>query len=350
MLLYLSVFLVMAFTGMMVRSRKEQNFALVLFGLFLILFIGTRFDTGCDFRAYEGRFLNLYRDANLFRFIGQGEIGFHALNLLVHRLALDFMWLNVFGATIYVSCLIRFVRITPEPLLLLALFFPIIIIQLGMSGLRQALAVAFILQAMISFTQVRKIHAALWILLAAQFHQSAYLFLPLALMAGRKFSWIMAVLALLVLGPASVFLLGERADVYSNRYVEQIYGENSSGGAVLRYVLGLIPCVIFEFRKRSILEQMPKLYPLLRIISLVTISLAPIGMLSTVALHRMTYYVMPCAMLIFVCALMVLPKTNIPSRQMLGIPVAVLLIYMLGWFTLSRHSSICYVPYETFLF
>lgn len=350
MLLYLSVFLAMVFAGLFIRARKHQDMAMGVFGVFLLVFMGTRNDTGCDFRAYEARFRYLYDDPSYMAYVQMEEPGFHWLNLLVHDLGLDYMWLNVFGSLIFVVCLIRFVRIAPAPMLLLALMFPIVILQLGMSGLRQALAVAFLLQAMISFVAVRRINAGLWILLAAQFHQSAYLFLPLAFMAGRKFNWVMAVASVAVLGPASVFLLGERADVYSDRYVEQIYGENSSGGAVLRYALAVLPCILFELQSKRVRRLLPQLYPLLRVFSLMTFALLPIGLLSTVALHRMTFYVLPGTLLIFVCTVMAMPKAQALSRKYMVLPAGVLLTYMVGWFTLSRHSTICYVPYESFLF
>lgn len=350
MTLYLSIFLAMVLLGLMVKNPLQQNGALAVFGVFLILFMGTRNDTGCDFRAYEARFNFLYKDPSYLSYVSKEEPGFHWLNLLVHDLGLSYMWLNVFGSLIFVVCLIRFVRLSPTPLLLLALMFPIVIIQLGMSGLRQALAVAFLLQAMISFVHMRRLNVGLWILLAAQFHQSAYLFLPLALMAGRKFSWTMAAAGVAVLGPAAYFLLGERADVYSDRYVEQIYGENSSGGAVLRYTLAVLPCLLFELHAKRVRRLLPKLYPLLRVVSLMTFAVAGIGVLSTVALHRMTFYVLPGTLLIFVCTVLVMPRGQVLSRQLLIVPAGVMLTYLLGWFTLSRHSSICYVPYESFIF
>lgn len=350
MTVYLSIFLAMAFLGLMVKTRGQQDGALAVVGVFLLLFMGTREYTGCDFRAYLARFNFLYHDPSYLSYVTQEEPGFHWLNLLVHDLGLNFMWVNVFGSLIFLVCLIRFVRISPAPMLLMALMFPIFILQLGMSGMRQAIAAALLLQAMISFVNVRRISAGLWILLAAQFHHSAYMFLPLAMMAGRRFSMPMAVAAMAFLGPAAVFLLGDRADVYSDRYVEQIYGENSSGGAVLRYALAVLPCILFELHTRRMKLLYPRLYPLLRVSSLMTLALAPIGLLSTVALHRLTFYVLPLDLLIFVCTVMAMPRPKVLSREWLYAPTLVLLTYMVGWFTLSRHSSVCYVPYDSFLF
>ena len=349
MFIYLSFFLALAFAGLFVKSRKAQDAALGVFGVALILFMGTRYETGCDYKAYEARFQFLYDDPSYLSYLGQEEPGFHWLNLAVHQLGLDYMWMNLAASLLFVVCLVRFVRLSPAPLLLLALCFPIVIVQLGMSGLRQALAVGFLLQALISFTQRGQIRTALWILVAAQFHQSAYMFLPLAMMAGRKFSLPIAVVAMLLLGPAAVFLLGERADVYSDRYVEQIYGENASGGAVFRYALALLPCIFFEIYSKRVQRALPNIYPLLRTFSLATFALAPIGVLSTVALHRLTFYILPMSMYLAICVAMVMPLKHRLSRKYLVFPAMGMGLYLTTWFTLSRHASACYVPYDSFL-
>lgn len=350
MFIYLSIYLAVAFVGLMTKTRGSQNLALGAFGAFLLLFMGTRYETGCDYEAYQARFNSLYADPNYLSYLNLEEPGFHMLNRLVHDLGLDYMWLNVFGSLIFLVGLIRFVRVSPAPVLLLALLFPIIVIQLGMSGLRQALALSFLLHALVAFFQVRRLQAGIWILIAAQFHQSAYLFLPLAFMAGRQFSFKLALASLVFLGPAAYLLLGERAEVYSERYIEQIYGENASGGAVLRYALAVLPCVLFEIYKKRARRLLPALYPLLRLFSLVTFALAPLGILSTVALHRMTYYVLPMSLLIFVCTVMVMPKVHVLSRKWLALPAGMLAVYIVGWFTGSKHAASCYVPYDSFLF
>lgn len=350
MFIYLSVFLAMAFAGLFVKARGQQDWALAAFGVFLLLFIGTRFETGCDYGSYESRFDNLYDDPNYLTYLEREEPGFHLLNLLVHTLGLDYMWLNVLAALIFLAGLIRFSRLAPSPLLLLALMFPIVMVQLGMSGIRQALAVSFLMQALVSFVSIQRINTGLWILLAAQFHQSAYLFLPLALMPGRKFSWTLAAVSVAFLGPAAIFLLGERGEVYSDRYIEQIYGENASGGAVLRYALALAPCLMFEIYAKRVQRLLPRLYPLLRTFSLVTFAIGPLVLISTVALHRMTYYVLPVSLLIFVCTVMAMPRSDVLSRKWLLFPAGTMAVYMFAWFTRSRHASACFVPYDSFIF
>lgn len=312
--------------------------------------MGTRYETGCDYGTYEARFINLYRFTDYRVYLAREEPGFHLLNRLVHDLGLGFMWLNVFAATIFLIGLIRFVRLSPSPLLLFALLFPVIMVQLGMSGIRQAIALSFLLNALHSFAQRERIKTAIWIIIGAQFHQSTYLFLPLAMMAGTNFSWKIVLASVAFIGPAAFLFLGERAEVYTDRYIDQIYGENASGGALLRYALALIPCLMFEYNIMRVWRLMPGIYPLLRIFSILTIAIAPLAIISTVALHRMTYYMLPVTLLIFVCTVMAIPSPHILSRRWLPIPAIALAAYLIGWFSTSRHAAVCYVPYESFLF
>lgn len=350
MFIYLSIFLAITFAGLTVKSRRQEDWALGIFGVFLLLFIGTRYETGCDYGTYEARFINLYRDTDYTVYLLREEPGFHVLNRLVHDLGLDFMWLNIFAAFIFLSGLIRFARISPSPLLLLALLFPVIMVQLGMSGIRQAIALSFLLHALNCFIQGQRIQTGIWILIGAQFHQSAYLFLPLAMMAGTNFSWKIAIASLAFVSPAAFLFLGERTEVYIDRYVDQIYGENSSGGALLRYGLALAPCLMFEYYSKGVRRLMPKLYPLLRTFSILTIAIAPLAIISTVALHRVTFYVLPVTLLIFVCTVMAMPRVNTLSRRWLPVPAIALTIYLVTWFSSSQHAAVCYVPYESFLF
>lgn len=350
MFVYLIIFFAIAFAGLSVEDRRQEDWALGIFGVFLLLFMGTRYETGCDYGTYEARFTNLYHSTDYKVYLSREEPGFHLLNRLVHDLGLDFMWLNVFAAFIFLTGVIRFVRLSPSPLLLLALLFPVIMVQLGMSGIRQAIALSFLLHALHSFVQGQRIKTGLWIVIGAQFHQSAYLFLPLAMMAGTNFSWKIAAASIAFVGPAAFLFLGERADVYTDRYIDQIYGENASGGALLRYALALIPCLMFEYQTKRVQRLMPGIHPLLRTFSILTIAIAPLAIISTVALHRMTYYMLPVTLLIFVCTVMAIPRLHFLSRSWLPVPAITLAVYLISWFSSSRHAAICYVPYESFLF
>lgn len=181
-----------------------------------------------------------------------------------------------------------------------------------------------------------------------QFHTSAVIFLPIALLAGRSISIRQLVTALVLLGPVAGWLLGERLDVYADRYIEQIYGENASAGAWFRYALVLLPFFFFEWKRELVAEKNPEIYQLLRIFSLITFALIVVGSVSSVALHRMVYFVMPVSIL----AIVVVATSMIGRRYYIYtslIPIIVYGAYLIVWFRLSSHAASCYIPYRSWL-
>lgn len=349
MLPYLLPYLLTAFCAWSFKSRKDSVGAAVFFSAFLVFFAGTRVNVGCDYTGYLSRFDSFYINVDWEYLLSLKEAGFHALNYWLIQEGFSYSILILICSFFFVGCILRFSMLHERPLTVLALCFPIVIIQLGMSGLRQALAVGFVGLAMVAFVQMRRVSVIGWILLASQFHTSAVIFLPLGFMVGRNVSVVKIAAALVVLGPFAGWFLGDRAEVYVSRYVDQIYGENSSSGAWVRYFFVLVPFVLFERQKRLIEIYSPRLFPLLRLFSLVTFSLAVVGAFSSVALHRLVYYVMPISILAVACLCQAEPNRKRRNDRYTAAFCAYF-AYMIFWFTFSSHSSSCYVPYNSWLF
>ena len=236
-----------------------------------------------------------------------------------------------------------------HPAIFLVLAFPVLMVQLGMSGIRQALALGFLVVSLTSFVNSSRVWTAIWILVAAQFHTSAVVFLPMSLMAGRHLSTRRLIAAMVILGPAVLFLLQERLDVYSDRYIEQIYGENSASGAWLRYALVSLPFLFFVFWHREIKVLVPKLYELLRLFMMITFLMLPVGLISSVALHRLVFYVMPVSILAL-CYVSQVAAMKFRVRPIAHlVPLGVYGSYIVVWFAFSSKASSCYVPYQTWL-
>lgn len=346
---YFAIFGLSSLAALLYRSRIDARY--LIYGLvgILIIFAGTRYEVGCDWAGYLHRFNSLYVRETWVSLLSQAEAGFHLLNFAVIRSGFGFETLILVASTGYLVCLVRFAHLSVKPVDVLVLMFPILIVQLGMSGLRQALALGFLLLAFRAFVDQSRLMIALWVLVGSAFHLSALIFLPLALIAGRRSSIPRMIAALVILGPVAAFLMGERLDLYEARYIEQEYGENSSAGAWYRYALVLIPFLVFEWKKRLIERHFPKLFPLLRLFSLITLALPIIGLMSSVAMHRLIFYVMPVSILAMICLAEVAFSRE--SRKIgRALPFIAYGLYMTVWFAGSRHASLCYVPYDSWLF
>ena len=345
---YLSIYGISSFLALILRSRLHARILMFVLAALLVLFAGTRFEVGCDWAGYLLRFNSLYQGESWASVIQQPEAGFHLLNFAVIDASFGYGAMILIASVIYIFCLVRFSQIAPRPLDVLILMYPILVLQLGMSGLRQALALGLLLLAFRAFVERSRIMIVVWVLLASTFHTSALIFLPLALIAARQFSFRRVIASLVLLIPVALVLMGERIGLYEARYIEQEFGENSSAGAWYRYALALIPFLGFEWKKGLVEQKFPHLYPLLRLFSLITIGLVFIGGLSSVALHRLGFYVLPVSILAMVCVADVAFSRG--SREFArALPFVAYGLYMVVWFSSSRHASLCYVPYQSWL-
>jgi hypothetical protein len=348
MFIYVAIYLMLGMLAFVTLSRHQLHVLFALLWVFFVLFVGTRLNTGCDFDGYARRFMLLNTDYNPLS--GITEPGYYLLTALVKKSGLDFIWVNVIGAAIFFFFLLRFASSHPRPLLLIALVYPLLIIQLSMSGLRQALAVAFLMGAFSAFMQGKRAVVVLFVLLASTFHQSAIILLPLAMMVGRRFSMWRVAGAIVVMLPVAMYLMADRLTVYQDRYIENIYGDMTSGGAIFRLGLLVLTALLFELRSKQMAALYPQEYPLMRVFSLVCFALVPMMLVNTVAVHRLIFYVVP--MQAFMLA--ALPTAFFASKRAMRaaelVPLALYATYIVVWFSLSRHANYCYVPYDSYLF
>jgi len=347
MTVYTAIYAIFASLGIAVRRKQEALF-LALALLFLLFFMGTRYEVGCDFGGYLNRFENIHPYASLGEAFGKQEIAFSFLEIATRTSGLGFVSLIFSSTLIILICYWVFLRQIHNSLLVLALLFPIMMMQLGMSGLRQGIAVGFLLVAATTFMKRQRLMTALWIIIGTQFHLSAAVFLPLAFLAGRDVSLKQMIAAGLLLSPLALLLVGDRIGVYQDRYVDEIYGDQSSAGAVFRYALNIVPAALFLYFRKTVEGHFPKEYQLLLIFAIATVALAPLTVLSTFALHRLNFYVMPFTIMMAVYLIYCIPSTRDRSLALL-IPIGAYGGYSVLWQLTSLHFEYCYSNYQSYL-
>lgn len=349
MFVYLLFYTFLAGAAFLVRSPRRSWHLAIVTGVFLAFFMGGRDEVGCDFAAYAARFEWMYpADVGWLEGLRMGEGGFHLVNILARDLDWGFRGVVMICALIYAWCLVRFARLAPRPMALIAIAFPILVVQLGMSGMRQAMATAFLMLAYAAFTQRRQWVTALWVGIAFLFHESAIAMLPIAFLARRQFSAKYLVGGIFLLAPVAGWLLGDRLEVYNDRYVDQIYGESSSNGAWIRYAVAVLPFIVLWWKRRLVQAAFPALYPLLWLFMLIAFALVVAGGVSSVALHRLTFYILPVSLLALLCVVECAFSRG-SKRLAWALPFLIYGGYIASWFLLSRHGNSCYIPYQSWL-
>ncbi len=348
MIVYVAVFLVLVLLGL---STPDRRYLPALLGvcLFLWWFMGARYVVGCDFNSYYLRYYEILPGIHLSEILSVQEPGFQLLSAILKTMGAHYMWLNVCTAGLMLIGFFFFAREHCNPLMIMALLFPVVIVQLGMSGIRQGVAVAALMLASVAYVRGHRWWAAIIILAGAQFHTSAVVFLPIAFLAGRPINVLRIAGGVLLLSPLAIFLLSDRLDVYSDRYIEQSYGAITSGGALIRYALIMIPQVFFLIYHKQVKRAFPEVYDLLKLFVIICFALVPVAVFSSIALHRINFYVMPFSILSFVY----LSHAIAPRNQALlvrTLPALAYGLYQVSWFATSFHAGECYVPYRSFSF
>ena len=128
-------------------------------------------------------------------------------------------------------------RRQPNPLAYLVLLFPVLIINMPMSGIRQGAAIGVMFIAFMAFADRALIRFVVLTLVAAGFHPSALLFLLLAPLVTGKYSRDRLLLAASLALPGALRIAdGEAVDTAIYRYIDT--DANAAGGLFRIGVLG----------------------------------------------------------------------------------------------------------------
>lgn len=316
----------------------------VLFGLFL--FSAFRYQVGCDWSGYY------------FQYVGAADFDWSTLTSIqepiwwailawINESGLPYPVANVFSSAIFFVGIHVLARRQPDPLGFLVLLFPILIINMPMSGIRQGAAVGLLCIAFTSFIDRRALRFAIWVVLAAGLHSSALIFMLLLPLTRGRYTRNRLILAAILALPGAYFLASsEAAEVASSRYIDT--GIDAAGAAFRVGVLGLSALYFFLFVRRKWLLAWPRDYSLASIGAIgmaLALLLVPI---STVIGDRFGYYLVPIQTIIFAR----LPY--LPFRKNAGLhsalPYLGLLLLFAVWSQFSGHFQQCYIPYQTWIF
>lgn len=325
-------------------GRAAQQFLVWVAGIYLLVFVGARFETGCDWLGYQFRIWNFA--STLPEVWARPEPLFQTLVFYLADEPQAMLLLNAVAAVITLVGFFWFASRREYPLLFLALCFPILFVQLGMSGIRQAMALGMFMLALEAFVSGRRLLVAAFIAIGSLFHTSVIVFLPLAFIVGVSVSLPRLGVAAALALPVMFVLGGDRFDVYTARYLG---ADIESSGVYIRVALILPSAVFFMMYQERYRQFFPRDFELMRIMALFCLALVPLMFVSSLAAHRFYFYALPVNLLILMRA----PFVFVPFRAppyLLAVPFLMVAAYQAVWLLTSRHARICYMPYESYLF
>lgn len=202
---------------------------------FCVSLVSFKGEVGCDDFGYTSRFLN-FSPENFDIIELRGEMLWWLIEYITFIFNLPYYFYYIIGG--HIAFLFLYLALRRSNLYTLRVIFPLIIIQLGLSGIRQFISVAILLYFWVSIRDKGFSSKSLFILfLAAGFHISALIgALGLLLFTKINFKQAFLIGTLIIIGLSSE-VLNSATEVYSNRYFAE--GASQSTGAIIRWLLSV---------------------------------------------------------------------------------------------------------------
>jgi hypothetical protein len=230
--------------------RQRERWTYVWKGVFflLVLMIGFRHEVGGDWETYLLMMESYSNTSVNTSNFGFQDPAFVLFNQLAVKSDLGIYFVNILSAIFFSWGLLVFCRAQPRPWLALAVAVPYLITVVAMGYTRQGVAIGIAMVAMTALSQGGIFRFVLWIALAATFHKSAIILLPMAVLANSK----RRIFTLLWVGLTSIILFAlmvqEALSFLMGGYIEDAM---QSSGAGIRIAMNAVPAALFLlFRKR----------------------------------------------------------------------------------------------------
>ena len=350
MLTYWLMFLIPAWASIAARSKprisgKDLELSWFMAGVLMTLLVGLRHEVGGDWFNYEEIYRNM-AGAPLSELLEKGDPGYHLLNWLSSQVGGSSYLVNLVSSVLFSVGVVAFCRQQPRPWLALAVAVPYMVIVVGMGYSRQAIALGLAMLGLVGLARRSNLQFVLCVALAATFHKSAVLLVPLAVLAtprGRVWTGLWVGISAVVL---YYLLLADSVDSLVTNYLDAEY---QSEGAAVRIAMNALPAVILlHFRKRLVWQTAERnlwlsmaLLALASVVWLITSS-------SSTAVDRVALYLIPLQLFVFAR----LPDMVGRGRGIRTWVIAVVAYYaavLFVWLNFATHSF-AWVPYHSWFF
>lgn len=222
------------------HSAQWTNAWIAIFVL-LTLMVGFRFQVGGDWFTYLHH-IDMVTGISLQDALTQGDPAYSLLNWLAAETGLWIYFTNTVCAALFTWGLLVFCRAQPRPWLALVVAIPYLVTVVAMGYTRQGTAIGLAMLGLVALSERNTLRFVVFVVLAATFHKSAVILMPLAILAGTKrriwtLAWV-CVASVLFYG----LMLENSVETLKSGYLEAQY---QSQGAAIRVAMNVVPAALF---------------------------------------------------------------------------------------------------------
>jgi hypothetical protein len=327
--------------GHRTSDRGSSAGPLVFFAIAMALMIGLRYEVGADWDAYQEIF-NFAGRARFERTLKFGDPAYQLLNWSISQLRGEVWQVNLICSMIFCWGLLRLARQQPEPWLAMVIAIPYLVVVVAMGYTRQAVAIGLLMAGLAAVQRGDStLRFAGYVAVAALFHKTAVVALPLVIFAGRR-NFILN----MIVGVSLMFLfynlfLERSVGLLARNYLGSSY---SSQGATIRITLNLVPAILFLIKQRAFgFEQRERriwrYFSYAACVFPIALVLSP----SSTAVDRLALYIMPLQVVILSRIPQAFRLPNLGRVMVVAYSALILFI----WLTYAKHAEY-WLPYQIY--
>lgn len=308
----------------------------------LVLMVGLRYDVGGDWESYLPKIVDASHKT-LAEAVATGDPAYGFLNWLGANSGFGIYLANSVCAAFFSWGLVAFCRAQPRPWLALVVAIPYLVTVVGMGYTRQGAAIGLGMLGLVALSDRKLLRFVLFVALAATFHKSAVILMPLAVLAGtRNKIWTMFWVGFATL-LFYVLLLQDSVEALQYGYLEKQY---QSQGAAVRLAMNAVPALIFlRYRRRFVMPQAQRTFWTWMSLG----ALGFVGLLivspSSTAVDRVALYWIPLQLFVLSRLPNAIGSPNGRNRVLVWGVVAYSAMVLLVWLVFASHAKY-WLPYQ----
>jgi hypothetical protein len=314
---------------------------LALGSLLIAGMVGLRYEVGADWKTYV--FYWQYAGyADLGRILAMSDPAYQLLNWLARQAGLGVWAVNGACGVLFAWGLVRFAGTQPLPWLVVLVAIPYLVIVVAMGYTRQAVAIGLLLAGLADlFRGGSLLRFSAYAVLAALFHRTAVLVLPLVIFSSERNRLLSVLGGLLFFYALWSALLADDVDQLVKTYITAEY---NSQGAAIRVGLSLLPATLFLLgRERFAFDPLQDRFWRLSSYTAFALLVALLVVPSSTAIDRIALYIFPLQLAV----LSRLPIALGDGARWLVVGYSLLIQFV--WLTFAVHARY-WLPYQLFPF
>lgn len=318
--------------------KNDGRFRTVLFGalpLFLVLSLKSA-DVGIDMVSYVYRYDNavaMMTDSKT-----SSEMGFNLFNLLLSEIGVPWQLYLTICAIVLMAGWITFIhKYSPDSYYSFFIYVTIGLFTMNLSGIRQSLAVAMCLFALVIYenmyrTKKKKAFVLfeLIVLFAATFHNSAIIFAIVPFFMRFRFTKGQCLLLLLFASAAILYkniITGLLPSFEGTRYAEFSFDEEYGINVLVVLFTIVVPFFSLLFVRPEADNRLSKKMTLMFIFACANVFFTMLS-INNNQLSRVGYYFQPCYLILLPCAINSIKSVEKPIVKLLTTVVCIVYFTM----------------------